>query len=224
MLGSLSGSVTSFVGDHGVYAVFALLALAAVFPAASELTMLYAGAVAGGAFAGVHVGAFGHAFGSGAGAYVALTVAGVLGNLVGAAVGWTVGFVGGRPLVHRYGRVLHADEAKLDRAERWFERFGEPAVLLGFATPVVRSFVAIPAGIFEMPLVRFLPFAFLGCAVFCFGLAGAGWALGSSYAHARGYADVAAAVVVVAVLAYAVLRWRRRRSSRLAARARDPSH
>ena len=75
MLASLTGSFTTFIGDHGVYAVFALMLLSAVLPAASEVVMLYAGAVAAGAFAGAHVVVFGHRFASGGWAYVAMAVA-----------------------------------------------------------------------------------------------------------------------------------------------------
>ena len=79
MLASVTGSVTSFVGDHGVYAVFVLMLLSAVIPAASEVVMLYAGAVAAGAFADAQVILFGHEIQSGGWAYVAMSAAGVIG-------------------------------------------------------------------------------------------------------------------------------------------------
>ena len=74
MLASLTGSFTSFIGNHGVYAVFALMLLSAVIPAASEVVMLYGGAVAAGAFAGAHVVVFGQRFSTGLWAYVAMAV------------------------------------------------------------------------------------------------------------------------------------------------------
>jgi membrane protein DedA with SNARE-associated domain len=194
-----------------VYAVFGLLLLAAVVPAASELTMLYAGAVAAGAVG--HAKVFGT---TGTGAYVALVVAGILGNTLGAAIGWWVGDLGGRPLILRYRRFLHVDEAKLDRTERRFERFGIWFVPFGFALPVLRSFVAIPAGIFRVPFGRFLALAVVGISAFCFALAGAGWALGTSYSHARHplrYLDYVVVAGVVLLVAYLILRWWRRRSS-----------
>src|SRR5438552_3782233 len=176
--------MTAFVGDHGIVAVFALMALAAVVPAASELTMLYGGALASGALAG-HVALFGHRFGSGASAYVALVVAGVAGNTGGAIGGWAIGRYGGRPLLERYGRYLHVTPERIDRAERWFARFGRVAVPFGFATPVIRSFVAIPAGFSEMRLARFLPLAAVGILAFCAALAGIGWAVGASWHSAH---------------------------------------
>jgi membrane protein DedA with SNARE-associated domain len=209
LVAGISSTFTDWVAHQGVYAVFALLVLAAVLPAASELVMLYAGALAGGAFAGASVHAFGSTLHSHVAGYVAVSVAGTLGNVVGAALGWWVGDYGGRALVHRYGRIIHVNDAKLERAERWFERFDDWAVPLGLATPVVRSFVAIPAGIVRVPFARFVALAAAGSAVFCFGLAAAGWGLGTAYTHARHdlrYAEYAIAVLLVLAVGYLVIR------------------
>jgi len=217
VLASISGSLTHAVGNHGVYAVFGLMILAAVIPVASELVMLYAGAVAGGAFAGVSLNVFGTTVHSHPWGYLWIAVAGTLGNVVGAAAGWWIGDLGGRPLLHRYGRYIHVNDAKLDRAEHWFDRFDDWAVPLGLATPLVRSFVAIPAGIVRVPFKRFLPLAFVGAAVFCFGLGGAGWALGTAYTHAHHdlkYVDYAVVAGVVVLAAYLVLRWLRAQKRR----------
>lgn len=210
LLGSLSGSITHAVGNHGIYAVFGLLVVAAVLPVASELVMLYAGALAGGAFAGVSVHVFGSDVHSHVWGYVAVALAGTLGNVVGAGAGWWIGDLGGRALVLRYGRVIHVSEAKLDRAERWFERFDDWAVPIGLATPLVRSFVAIPAGIVRVPFRKFLALALLGSAAFCFGLGAAGWALGSAYTHAHRdltYVEYAVVAGIVALAAYLLYRW-----------------
>jgi membrane protein DedA with SNARE-associated domain len=216
---SLTGSFTTFIGNHGVYAVFALMLLSAVLPAASEVVMLYAGAVAAGAFAGAHVVVFGHRFASGGWAYVAMAVAGVLGCFLGAVLGWAIGAFGGRPFLERRGRWLHVTPQKLDRAHRWFERFGALTVAVGLSVPVVRSFVAIPAGIARLELRRFAPLALIGCIPFCFGLGGAGYALGSSWDRVHSafryvdYAVVAGAVLLALYLLF------RRRTSRLSPRA-----
>jgi len=210
LLGSLSGSITHAVGNHGIYAVFGLLVVAAVLPVASELVMLYAGALAGGAFAGVSVHVFGSNVHSHVWGYVAVALAGTLGNVVGAGVGWWIGDLGGRALVLRYGRVIHVSEAKLDRAERWFDRFDDWAVPIGLATPLARSFVAIPAGIVRVPFRKFLVLAFVGSAAFCFGLGAAGWALGSAYTHAHHdltYVEYAVVAGIVALAAYLLYRW-----------------
>ena len=213
-------SITSFVGSHGVYAVFLLMLAAALVPAASELVMVYAGAVAGGTFASAHVVLFGHRVDTPAWAYVTMATAGVIANTLGCVAGWGLGLYGGRPLLERYGRWLHVTPARVARAERWFDRFGVLAVPLGLTTPLVRSFVALPAGIARMPLRRFAPLALVGCIPFCFGLAAGGWALGSSYDrlhHDFNYVSIAIGVAVVALIGYLILR---RRSSTLASSRR----
>jgi membrane protein DedA with SNARE-associated domain len=213
-------SITSFVGSHGVYAVFLLMLAAALVPAASELVMVYAGAVAGGAFASAHVVLFGHRIDRPSWAYVTMAATGVIANTLGCLAGWGLGVYGGRPLLERYGRWLHVTPARVERAERWFARFGVLAVPLGLTTPLVRSFVALPAGIARMPLRRFAPLALIGCIPFCFGLAAGGWALGSGYGrlhHDFNYVSIAIGVAVVALIGYLIVR---KRSSTLASTRR----
>ena len=113
MLASLSGSITSFIGNHGLYAVFVLMAIDAVFPAASELVMVYAGALASGAFAGQHVVLFGNDVTTPFWAYLAVCLAGTLGYLFGSEVGWWIGWKGGRPLAERHGGWLHLGPERL---------------------------------------------------------------------------------------------------------------
>jgi membrane protein DedA with SNARE-associated domain len=208
--------LTSIIGDHGVYAVFALMLIDAVFPAASELVMVYAGALAAGAIAGSHVSLFGSTIGSGLTAYVVMALAGTVGYLVGSVIGWGIGYYGGRPLVERHGRWLHLNAEKLARAERWFDRWDDLAVLIGRVTPVIRSFVSIPAGVFRMPLARYTVLTAIGSALWAFGIAGAGYGLGSSYKTFHNdfrYVDYAiAALVILAVVIWGA---RSMRSSRL---------
>jgi membrane protein DedA with SNARE-associated domain len=219
VVASLTSSVTTFIGDHGLYAVFVLMAVDAVFPAASELVMLYAGALAAGAFSGQHVVLFGDRIDSHFWAYVAMSLAGTIGYTVGSLVGWGIGAYAGRPLLEEHGRWFHLDRAKLERADRWFERWGDWAVFLGRLTPVVRSFISIPAGVVRMPIIRFTVLTFLGSAIWCFAIAGAGWALGSSYEHFRHDFAYVEYAVVAAVIILAVWLFLRRRSSTLARRA-----
>ena len=217
----ITSSLTSLVGNHGVYAVFLLMALDAVFPAASELVMLYAGALSAAAFAGQHVDLFGTRIHSHASAYVVMALAGTLGYLVGSIVGWAIGLYGGRPLLERRGRWFHLSGDRLDRAERWFDRWDDLAVLLGRVTPVIRSFISIPAGVFRVPLWRYTVLTLVGSAVWCFALAGVGWGLGRSYErfdHDFRYVEYAIAAAVVALIAYLTLR---RRSRLAGGRAED---
>jgi membrane protein DedA with SNARE-associated domain len=222
VLASISGSITSQIADHGVYAVFLLMLIDAVFPAASELVMVYAGALAAGAFTAADgIDLFGATIPSGGAAYVTMALSGTLGYLIGSIIGWGIGRYGGRPLLERHGRWLHLTPAKLDRAERWFERWDLLAVLVGRVTPVVRSFISIPAGVFEMRLAPYTLLTAVGSAAWAFALAGVGWGLGSSYErfhHGFRYADYVVALAVVAGVALIVWKVvsRRRRGGRAA--------
>jgi len=220
----VTSTLTSLIGNHGVYAVFLLMAIDAVFPAASELVMVYAGALAASAFSGQHVDLFGTRISSHLWGYVVMALSGTLGYLLGSIGGWAVGLYGGRPLLEQRGRWLHLGGDKLERAERWFDRWDELAVLLGRVTPVVRSFISIPAGIFRMPFWRYTVLTLIGSAVWCFALAGVGWGAGRSYETFHRdfrFVDYAAIAGIVAIVVYVIVR--RRRSSRLAGRASDPA-
>jgi membrane protein DedA with SNARE-associated domain len=223
LLASVSASFTSQVAHHGVYAVFGLLALGAVFPAGSELVALVGGAVAAGVFSSVTgVSLFGAHVGFGAGAYVAMAIAASVGYLAGALVGWGVGRYGGRELLEQRGRWLHVTPERLDRADAWFRRWDRPGVLIGTMTPVLRSFVAIPAGIFEMPLAPFLGLTLVGSTLWSFAFVGIGYALGSSYKsfeHDFRYVEYAIAAGIVAALAYFI--YRRMGAARVTPRADD---
>jgi len=223
LLAGVSSSFTSAVANHGVYAVFGLMAIDALFPAFSELVMLYAGAVAAGVFPAANgVTLFGSRIGFGAGAFVALALAGTLGYLAGSLVGWAIGRYGGRPLLERHGGWFHLSPTRFDRAEAWFGRWGAVGVLVGRVTPVVRSFVSIPAGILEMPLGLYTLLTLVGSAIWAFAFAGAGYGLGKSYGgfdHGFHYVEYAVVAGVVLVLAYLV--YRRMAAARVAPRADD---
>src|SRR5437764_9471917 len=187
----------------------------AVFPAASELVMLYGGALASGALThrvdvlGWHV--------TGIDAYLAIVVAGVLGYQLGSIGGWLIGERGGRPFLERRGRWLHLTPERLERAERWFERWNDWAVLVGRITPVARSFISIPAGVFEMPFRRYNVLTLLGNTIWCAAIAGAGWGLGSSYErfnHGFRYVEYAVVLLIVVAVGFAFLRLRRATISR----------
>ena len=214
ILGGLTDAVSSAVGDYGLYAVFFLMMIDAVFPAASEVVMIYGGALASGAFAGQSVVLFGHTIDSGPAAYVAVVLAGTIGYTIGAVIGWAIGLYGGRPYLERHGRWLHLDEDKLDRAERWFERWEGWAVFLGRLTPIIRSFVSIPAGIMEVPFVRYTVLTLAGSAIWCLVFAGAGYVAGANWEHlhkAFQYLDYVVVLAVVGGVVWLALRYRRRR-------------
>ncbi|HJV28947.1 MAG TPA: DedA family protein [Gaiellaceae bacterium] len=218
----MTDRVIELLGDHGLYAVFLLMLVDAVLPAASELVMVYSGALAAGAFtSGVVL--FGYEFDNGLGAWVAMVLAGTIGYTIGSVLGWAIGIYGGRPYLERHGRWLHLSPQKLARAERWFDRWGDWAVFMGRITPVARSFVSIPAGVFRAPLGRYTVFTFVGSTLWCVVFAAVGYAFGTRWeTFHENFHYVDYAVVAGIVLGVAYLLVRRRRSSTLSRRA-DPA-
>jgi membrane protein DedA with SNARE-associated domain len=103
------------------------------------------------------------------------------GSVVGALVGYAIGAWGGRPLLDRYGRYVGIGDEDLDRADRWFDRWGSWAVFLGRMVPLVRTFVSYPAGISRMPIGRFVLFSTLGSLPWNLALIWAGFVVGDNY-------------------------------------------
>jgi len=205
--------LTHFVATHGILAVFVLMAVDALLPVGGELIMVVAGAIAAGA-----VGGSPHFFGStlsdGAETYFALAAAGTLGYLMGSLAGWGIGRGVGRDVVDRHGHLVHLGPARMARAERWFARWGDWAVFLGRLTPLVRSFVSIPSGVFGEPLRRYTVLTLAGSAIWCFFFAGLGWAVGSGYKNVDHVTHVIEALIVVALIGFAVYLLRRRSLTR----------
>jgi membrane protein DedA with SNARE-associated domain len=207
-------SLTTAIAQHGFAAVFALMAVDALLPVGGELVMLYAGVLAAGTVVASHPSLLGWTPAPGLAAYIALALCGTLGYLAGALAGWALGTRGGRPLIERHGRLLHLSRARFARAEAWFDRRGRAAVFLGRITPLVRSFISIPAGVLGSPLGPYTLLTLLGSALWCFAFAGAGWALGGSWEtlhHDFRYVDYAIAAVVVIGVAVLLARFALRR-------------
>jgi membrane protein DedA with SNARE-associated domain len=214
LLASVTHSITTQIGDHGIYAVFVLMAIDAVLPAASELVMVYGGALAAGAISGSHLVLFGHQIDSPFWGFVAVSVAGTLGYLLGSIVGWAIGVYGGRGLVEKHGRWLHLKPENFARAERWFERRGDAAVLIGRVTPLIRSFVSIPAGVFGAPFVRYTLLTLVGSAIWSFAWAGVGWGVGTGYQRVHEdfrWVDYAVVVAICVLAAWFLFRHLSRR-------------
>jgi membrane protein DedA with SNARE-associated domain len=197
----VTAQLTNWIADHGLLAVFVLMAVDAVLPAGGELIMLFAGALAAGAISG-HQGP----------SFAAVVAAGTLGYFAGSLGGWAIGRAGGRVFVERYGRWLHIGPDRFARAEGWFARYGAAFVFFGRLTPLVRSFVSIPAGVLEFPLARYAALTFGASLVWCLAFATAGHALGSNWDqvhHAFRYADYAAVAAIVALAVTLLVRNRR---------------
>jgi membrane protein DedA with SNARE-associated domain len=108
-------------------------------------------------------------------------VAGAVGCVVGSWVAYYVGMYGGRPLIEKYGRYVLVSGHDLDLADRWFARYGEIIVFASRLLPVVRTFIAFPAGVARMNITRFTVYTFLGSLPWCIGLAYVGQLLGEQW-------------------------------------------
>lgn len=199
----MTSFLTNEIVKHGYLAVFVLMILeSACIPIPSEAVMTFGGALAGGlaAAAHPHVG------------WVGIALAGAAGNVVGALVAYAVGRAGGRPLLERWGRYILLRHAEIERAERFFDRHGTAAVLTGRVLPVVRTFISLPAGVAEMPVVRFTAYTALGSLPWTFALSYAGYALAANWqtvSHDFTPVSVAVAVLAVAAIVWWYLRARR---------------
>jgi membrane protein DedA with SNARE-associated domain len=135
-------------------------------------------------------------------------VLGALGSTLGSLLFYYVGVCGGRPILERYGRYLLIAPSDMDKAERFFERWGTWAVFFGRMVPLVRSFISIPAGVARMDLRVFTIFTFLGSAVWATMLAYLGFKLGENWEDIRtffGPMDVVVAILLgLLVLWYVV--------------------
>jgi membrane protein DedA with SNARE-associated domain len=209
ILASVTESVVTFtwhfVRDAGLPAVFVLMAVGSMcIPIPSEVVMLFAG------FAVADPG------GSGAHHHLSLTgvvLAGLLGTLVGSWVAYGIGRGGRLELLERHGHLLHMGPAQIERADRWFQRYGDPAVLFGRMVPLVRAFVSLPAGVARMPLLRFTVLTIVGSIPWVIALAVVGHAVGGDWTSVRKgfeYVDYVVLALVLAAIGYWIVRRRGR--------------
>jgi membrane protein DedA with SNARE-associated domain len=134
-------------------------------------------------------------------------LAGAFGCLVGSVPAYFLGVYGGRPLVERYGKYVLISHRDLDRADRWFERYGDWAIFFSRLLPVVRTFISFPAGVARMNFQRFVIYTFLGSFPWCLGLAYIGMKMGENWDTLGGYFhqfDAIIGVVIALGVAYYV--------------------
>ena len=198
ILGLLATFTIGVISSGGYLGIALLMAIeSACIPLPSEIIMPFAGYL-------VSTGRFD--------LFLAAT-AGAIGCNLGSIVAYEIGKRGGRPLAERWGRYVLVGPGELDAADRFFARFGNMAVLIGRLLPVIRSFIAFPAGVARMPLVPFHVYTFLGSWPWCFGLAWVGMKLGDQWNKSPAMkaafhsADAVIAVVLVAAVAFYI--WHR---------------
>jgi membrane protein DedA with SNARE-associated domain len=143
-----------------------------------------------------------------------VATAGAIGCNLGSLVAYEVGHYGGRPLVERYGRWILMGRRELDWADRFFARWGHAAVFVARLLPVIRTFIALPAGIARMPRAKFHIYTFLGSWPWCYALAYAGMKLGANWRSIGKYFHQMDAVIgvllVVGIVWFVRSHWRNR--------------
>ncbi len=195
--------IVSEISRHGYLAIFLLMTLeSACIPVPSEVVMLFGGALTTGlTIAGVssHLN------------ILVIGLLGVLGNLLGSLIAYWVGKTGGRVLVEKWGRYALLRHKDLDKAEAFFAKFGEVAVLIGRILPVVRTFISFPAGIAEMPVAKFSLFTLIGSLPWVFALAYTGRAVAGNWNNISGYftpISILFALVIVGLIVWWYVRRR----------------
>ncbi|HKD91366.1 MAG TPA: DedA family protein [Terriglobales bacterium] len=166
LIAALAAFIISIIGATGYPGVLLLMAIeSACIPLPSEVIMPFAGYL-------VYAGRFN---------LFAVAAVGALGCNLGSLVAYLIGYYGGRPLVERYGSYVLLSRRELEHTERFFARYGSATVFVARLLPVVRTFIALPAGVARMPQVRFHIYTFLGSFPWCLGLAWVGMKLGERW-------------------------------------------
>jgi membrane protein DedA with SNARE-associated domain len=195
----IGGFIVSFISRSGYLGIVFLMAIeSACIPLPSEVIMPFSGYL-------VSVGRFG---------LWGAAVAGALGCNIGSIIAYYVGAVGGRPLAERYGHYVLVTRHDLEVADRWFAHYGDWAVFFARLLPMIRTFIALPAGISRMNFLRFNLFTFLGSLPWCFALAYAGMKLGERWKTLEPYFHRFDSVFVIAlatgVIWFVHSRWKNR--------------
>jgi membrane protein DedA with SNARE-associated domain len=132
-------------------------------------------------------------------------VAGAVGCVVGSVVAYYAGYYGGRPFVEKYGKYILIRHSDLDKADKFFAKYGDWAVFISRLLPVVRTFISFPVGIARTNMPRFILYTFLGSLPWCYALAYVGHYLGKNWASIKNYfhgADIVIGVLILLGIAY----------------------
>jgi len=166
LMAALASFITGSISTLGYTGIALLMAIeSACIPLPSEIIMPFSGYL-------VSTGHF---------SLLLVATVGAIGCNVGSTLAYLVGAYGGRPLVDRWGRYVLLSHAEVDRAHRFFSRYGSATVFIARLLPVVRTFISLPAGIARMPFGRFQIYTFLGSWPWCFALAYVGLKLGEAW-------------------------------------------
>jgi membrane protein DedA with SNARE-associated domain len=203
LLDAFKNWIVDFVGQGGYAGIFLLMALeSALIPIPSEVTMPVGGLLAA----------------EGQLSFFWVGMVGALANLVGSWAAYALGRGEGRKLLLRYGKYVLIRPHDIEKADRWFEKYGDSTVFFSRLLPVVRTFISLPAGVTKMPLVRFSVLTFAGCLPWSFALAYTGLKLGENWEKLLPYFEPIS-YAIAGLLAITIAVWFVRRARKKGVRA-----
>jgi membrane protein DedA with SNARE-associated domain len=199
----LASWIVEIISAAGYIGVAILMAVeSACIPLPSEVIMPFAGYL-------VSIGKF---------SLVGAATAGALGCNIGSTVAYYVAASGGRKAFERWGKYVLIRHSEIEWADRFFARYGSATVFFGRLLPVVRTFIAFPAGMARMPMLKFQVYTFIGSWPWCYALAYIGYLLGARWNSDptfrklfHEFDTVVAAVILAGVVWFVWSRWRERR-------------
>src|SRR5215469_1994815 len=194
----LASWIVEIISAAGYVGVAILMAIeSACIPLPSEVIMPFAGYL-------VSIGKF---------SLVGAATAGAIGCNIGSTVAYYVAASGGRKAFERWGKYVLISHAELERADKFFARYGSATVFFGRLLPVVRTFIAFPAGMARMPMLKFQVYTFIGSWPWCFALAYVGYVLGARWnsdpTFRKLFHEFDAVIVVVLLAGIAWFVWAR---------------
>jgi membrane protein DedA with SNARE-associated domain len=167
LIETLGAFIVWGIASTGYAGIAIMMAIeSACIPLPSEIIMPFSGYL-------VYTGRFSSLF--------LVATLGAIGCNLGSVIAYEIGYYGGRPLVNRWGRYILLNERDLDISEKFFRKYGDITVFLARLLPVIRTFIALPAGIARMPRLRFHVYTFLGSWPWCYLLAYVGLKLGERW-------------------------------------------
>ncbi|MFL6490430.1 MAG: DedA family protein [Nitrososphaera sp.] len=207
--GILSGildAITGLIAEYGYPAVFAAAFLEVIFPPIpSEVIFPLVGFTV-------------QSRGLGIENIIGMATVGALGSTAGAVVIYFVSAKVGRAAIARFGKRVRISEQEIEKAERWFEKYGSIAVFTARMIPGIREIISIPAGIGQMNIAKFLGYTFVGSLLWCIILTFVGYYLGEAWSKFSDQASSAYSIVsfvVIAALVAGIVFWysKRKRAS-----------
>lgn len=190
LLAQVSALIVSFISNTGYFGIFVLMVLeSALIPVPSEIIMPFSGFLVWDEKL----------------SWWPVILWGTIGNLVGSIFAYFIGRYGGRAMILKYGKYVLVSSEEIERAEKWFKKYGNFGIFFSRLLPLVRTFISLPAGIARMPLWKFSLYTFLGSLLWSIFLAYIGLIAGENWQSLEIYFRKFDWLVIIAIIA--VIGW-----------------